>query len=60
MVQDSMVMVQGSRFLNLGTKILKIKVQDCFFSGFWRLHRNGSQPVQLSADESGKQFPGYI
>lgn len=29
-VQDSMVMAQGSRFLNLGTKILKIEVQDFF------------------------------
>lgn len=31
MVQDSMVVVQGSRFLNLGTKILKVKVQGFFF-----------------------------
>lgn len=30
MVQDSMVIVEGSRFLNLGTKILKIEVQDFF------------------------------
>lgn len=38
MVQDSMVVVQGSRFLNLGTKILKVKVQVFFFldSGDYR------------------------
>lgn len=31
-----MVVVQGSRFLNLGTKILKVKVQ-VFFFFFWIL-----------------------
>lgn len=55
MVQDSMVVVvQGSRFLNLGTKILKVKVQVFLFSGFWRLQRNGSWLLQVSADEFGK------
>lgn len=59
MVQDSMVIAQGSKFLNLGTKILKIKVQD-FFSWVLETTQKWESTGAVGADEFGEQFLGYI